>query len=165
MKKRVKIIAAISSLCLCLSLLVAGIFAATTVTFSVTSSLSFQANGAFVKVVGELKQGSSVADATAPSGTSSSYTAYSYNRESGSDVPDGSKPFANFTNPTWTIGDITFTEEKPLLIYDFTFTNYSPVPVLVTVSGVTPGVDGSFYVNDGYSNGRLLSAYAEGSGA
>ena len=92
MKKRVKLIAVVSSFCLCLSLFVMGIFAATSVTFSVTSSLSFKANGAFVKVVAELRQGATADGATLQSGAPDTYqyTGYSYNRESGSDVPDGS---------------------------------------------------------------------------
>ncbi len=171
MRKRVKIVTVISSLCLCLSLLIAGIFAAQTVSFSIISTLKFNANGAYVKVVGKLKQGSSIADATVLGDTNSTYTAYSYNRKSGSDVPDGSKALDNFINSdgqedlAWEIGDITFTDELSVAVYQFTFTNYSSVPVLVTVSGITSGIDGSFTIYGEYTKGNVLSEYTEGSTA
>ena len=171
MKKRVKLIAVVSSFCLCLSLFVMGIFAATSVTFSVTSSLSFKANGAFVKVDAQLKQGQTADDATLQSGAPDTYqyTGYSYNRESGSDLPDGSATLNHFVNEsgvedsTWEIGEIQFTDELPVVVYHFTFTNYSPMPVQVTVTSniqtLKTEMTGILDITEAYSNGTIMAGY------
>ena len=172
MKKRAKLTVAISSFCLCLSLLIVGIFAATSVSLGVTSSLSFKANGAFVKVVAELRQGATADGATLQSGAPDTYqyTGYSYNRESGSDVPDGSATLNNFVNEsgvpdsTWEIGEIQFTDGLPLVVYHFTFTNYSPNPVLVSVTSediqaLQAEMTGILEITEAYSNGSTLAGY------
>ena len=172
MKKRAKLTVAISSFCLCLSLLIVGIFAATSVSLGVTSSLSFKANGAFVKVVAELRQGATADGATLQSGAPDTYqyTGYSYNRESGSDVPDGSATLNNFVNEsgvpdsTWEIGEIQFTDGLPFVVYHFTFTNYSPNPVLVSVTSediqaLQAEMTGILEITEAYSNGSTLAGY------
>ena len=171
MKKRAKLIAVVSSFCLCLSLLVMGIFAATSVTFSVTSSLSFKANGAFVKVDAQLRQGQTAGDATLQGDAPDtySYKVYSYNRQDGSDLPDGSATLNNFVNasgevdPSWDIGDIQFTDKLPVVVYHFEYTNYSPVPVVVTatsnISTLQSEMSGTITIVENYSNGNVLAAY------
>ncbi len=52
MKKRSKIIALVTTLCLCLSLFVVGVLAVTSATFNVTSTLNFTADGVYVMVDG-----------------------------------------------------------------------------------------------------------------
>ena len=173
MKKRAKLIAVASSFCLCLSLLVMGIFAATSVTFSVTSSLSFKANGAFVKVDAELRQGATADGATRQDGAPDTYkyTVYSYNKQASSDLPDGSATLDNFVNadgtedPSWDIGDIQFTDKLPVVVYHFEYTNYSPVPVVVTttsdtnISTLQSEMSGTITIVENYSNGNVLAAY------
>ena len=171
MKKRVKLIAVVSSFCLCLSLFVMGIFAATSVTLNVTSSISFKADGVFVKVSAQLRQGPTADDATLQSGAPDTYqyTGYSYNRESGSDLPDGSATLDNFVNAdgtedsTWEIGEIQFTDELPVVVYHFTFTNYSPMPVQVSVTSniqtLKTEMTGILDITEAYSNGTIMAGY------
>ena len=116
MKKRIKIISLITSLCICLSLFTVGVFAVTQVSFGVTSSMSFTADGVYFKAEGNLKQGTSASSATVqaePEGANYTYVGYSYTRlGSGTDpdVPDGSASVTNLVdasgapNATWAIG-------------------------------------------------------------
>ena len=150
MKKRIKIISLITSLCICLSLFTVGVFAVTQVSFGVTSSMSFTADGVYVKAEGNLKQGTSASSATVqaePEGANYTYVGYSYTRlGSGTDpdVPDGSASVTNLVdasgapNATWAIGDINFSNTLPVVVYEFTFTNYSEVDVEANIT-VTQG--------------------------
>ena len=52
MGKRARITALVTTLCLCLSLFVAGVLAAISATFNVTSTLNFNADGVYVMVDG-----------------------------------------------------------------------------------------------------------------
>ena len=72
---------------------------------------------------------------------------YSYTRlGSGTDpdVPDGSASVTNLVdasgapNATWAIGDINFSNTLPVVVYEFTFTNYSEVDVEANIT-VTQG--------------------------
>ena len=77
MKNRSKIIALVTTLCLCLSLFVVGVLAATSATFNVTSTLNFTADGVYVMVDASLKQGADVGTASgAFGGSSSAYPIY-----------------------------------------------------------------------------------------
>ncbi len=150
MKKRIKIISLITTLCICLTLFTVGVFAVTQVSFGVTSSMSFTADGVYVKAEGSLKQGTNESSATIqakPEGSNYSYVGYSYTRlGSGTDpdVPDGSASVTNLVdvngdpNATWEIGNINFSNTLPVVVYEFTFTNYSDIDVEANIT-VTQG--------------------------
>ncbi len=151
MKKRSKIIALVTTLCLCLSLFVVGVLAAKSATFNVTSTLNFTADGVYVMVDASLKQGADVATAAvlsgegAPSGQAT-YKAYSYSRVSGQDYPNGEASTGYFVDEngmradTWAIGDINFTNEYVVVIYEFIFKNYSDFEVAATITNYTESV-------------------------
>ena len=151
MKKRVKIIAAITSLCFCLSLLVVSVLAAQSVSFNVSSTLTFEATDVFVKAEGNLKQGLNADAATVqteniPANANYEYVGYSYNRAGSGTDPDapGGAPTNNFVNvsgasaASWEIGDINFSSDLPVVVYDFKFTNYSSFDVQADIT-VTQG--------------------------
>ena len=143
MKKRTRITALITTLCLCLSLFVVGVLAATSATFNVTSTLNFQADGVYVMVDASLKQGSNVTDATLSTGENiieNSYKAYSYPRVSGQDYPSGAASTEYFVNENneqdndWTIGQIDYSSENTVVVYEFVISNYSAFVVSATIT-------------------------------
>ena len=175
MKKRAKIIAIVSTLCLCLSLFVIGVLAVSTASLSVTSSLSFKSNGAYVMVDGELRQGATGESATLQSGAPETYTykGYSYNCIGGTgadkDKPDGTASLENFVdasgapNATWPIGEINFTSGLPVAVYHFTFTNYSAMMVFVSVSSniqeLNTDLAGKVSITESFESGNTIDAY------
>ena len=178
MKKRSKIIALVTTLCLCLSMFVVGVLAATSATFNVTSTLNFTADGVYIMVDASLKQGADVATAAVLSGEGkptgqTTYKAYSYPRESGQDYPNGEPSTTYFVNEsgaqasTWAIGDINYTSTNKVVVYEFTVSNYSPFEVQGTVSGISEAL--AAYVEQGqltittYTGTSSSSATATGS--
>ena len=158
MKKRSKIIALVTTLCLCLSLFVVGVLAATSAKFNVTSTLNFTADGVYVMVDASLKQGADVANAAVLSGEDkptgrTTYKAYSYPRASGQDYPNGQPSTTHFVNEsgaqanTWAIGDINYTSTNKVVVYEFTVSNYSPFEVQGTVQGISEAL--ATYVEQG----------------
>ena len=146
MKKRSKIIALVTTLCLCLSLFVVGVLAATSAKFNVTSTLNFTADGVYVMVDASLKQGADVATAavlTEGAPTQPRFKAYSYPRESGQDYPNGEPSTTHFVNEsgaqadTWAIGDINYTSTNKVVVYEFLVYNYSNFEVQGTVKGIS----------------------------
>ena len=175
MKKRAKIIAIVSTLCLCLSLFVIGVLSVSTTSLSVTSTLSFKSNGAYVMVDGQLKQGATKESATWQSGAPKTYKykGYSYNCIGGTgadkDKPDGTASLENFVdasgepNAPWAIGEINFTSELPVAVYHFTFTNYSAMMVFVSVSSniqeLNTDLAGKVSITENFESGNTIDAY------
>ena len=159
MKKRSKIIALVTTLCLCLSMFVVGVLAATSASLSVTSTLNFEAKGVYVMVDASLKQGADVATAavlTEGAPTQPTFKAYSYPRMATGttpDAPNGQPSTTHFVNESgvqagpWAIGDITYTSENIVVVYEFLVSNYSPFDVTGTVEGVSDVLDA--YVTSG----------------
>ena len=146
MGKRARITALVTTLCLCLSLFVVGVLAATSAKFNVTSTLNFTADGVYIMVDASLKQGADVGTAAvlaegAP--TQPTFKAYSYPRASGQDYPNGAASTTYFVDSTgaqvdtWAIGDINYTSTNKVVVYEFTVSNYSPFEVQGTVSGIS----------------------------
>ena len=147
MTKRTRITALITTLCVCISLFVVGVLAATTASLSVTSTLKFSADGVYVMVDASLKQGADVSSAQVLSGegapTQPTFKAYSYPRASGQDYPNGEPSTTHFVDSTgaqastWAIGDITYTSENVVVVYEFLVSNYSEFEVTGTVEGIS----------------------------
>ncbi len=161
MGKRARITALITTLCLCLSLFVVGVLAATSATFNVTSTLNFTADGVYVMVDASLKQGADVSSAQVLSGTEAptgqtTYKAYSYPRMATGttpDAPNGQPSTTHFVNESgaqassWAIGDINYTSTNKVVVYEFMIYNYSNFEVTGMVSGVSDVL--SSYVSQG----------------
>ena len=145
MKKKTRIIGSISALAISMAMLTCGVLAASQVSLDVTSSVSFEAKGVYVKVNGQIQKGAStgsLADAVDTTGTDYKYIGYSYDAvteqtETGTtattfdDTPVGTA--SNGTMTGWSIGTIEFDETNKVIRYNFTFTNYSEFPVNATI--------------------------------
>ncbi len=145
MKKKTRIIGSISALAISMAMLTCGVLAASQVSLDVTSSVSFEAKGVYVKVNGQIQKGAStgsLADAVDTTGTDYKYIGYSYDAvteqtETGQtattfdDTPVGTA--SNGTMTGWSIGTIEFDETNKVIRYNFTFTNYSEFPVNATI--------------------------------
>lgn len=144
MKKKTRIIASFSALALSMAMLTGGVLSATSVSLNVSSTVSFEATGLYLKAEGQVKRGTSssrtnLAETERPEeeqsmGYSYSYLDYSYVEDTDG-TPLGSSSFEDM--PEWTIGTIVFTESENVVEYAFTFTNYSEYAVSVTI---TPNV-------------------------
>ena len=145
MKKKTRIIGSISALAISMAMLTCGVLAASQVSLDVTSNVSFEAKGVYVKVNGQIQKGAStgsLADAVDTTGTDYKYIGYSYDAvteqtEIGTtattfdDTPVGTE--SNGTMTGWNIGEIAFDETNKVIRYNFTFTNYSEFPVNATI--------------------------------
>ena len=154
MKKKTRIIGSISALAISMAMLTCGVLAASQVSLDVTSSVSFEAKGVYVKVNGQIQKGASkgeLADAVDVEGSDYKYIGYSYDAvteqtEIGTtattfdDTPVGTA--SNGTMTAWSIGTIEFDETNKVIRYNFTFTNYSEFPVNATITNYST-VDGS----------------------
>ena len=154
MKKKTRIIGSISALAISMAMLTCGVLAASQVSLDVTSTVSFEAKGVYVKVNGQIQKGAStgsLADAVDTTGTDYKYIGYSYDAvteqtETGTtattfdDTPAGTA--SNGTMTAWSIGTIEFDETNKVIRYNFTFTNYSEFPVNATIKNYSTA-DGS----------------------
>ncbi len=145
MKKKTRIIGSISALAISMAMLTCGVLAASQVSLDVTSNVSFEAKGVYVKVNGQIQKGAStgsLADAVDTTGTDYKYIGYSYDAvteqtETGQtattfdDTPVGTA--SNGAMTAWSIGTIEFDETNKVIRYNFTFTNYSEFPVNATI--------------------------------
>lgn len=146
MKKRVRIVSAIiSTLCLACSMLLVGVLSARTADLSVSSTLSFKSNSLYIKAKGEIRQGAKGSDAETATLQSNapesySYTGYTYNRVANSDRPDGTPSLDYFVDEngteksSWDIGTIEFSNDLPVVVFYFTFTNYTPNMAQATIN-------------------------------
>ena len=153
MKKKGKIFGTISALAISTAMMAVGVMAASQVSLNVSSSVSFQATGVYVKVNGQIQQGAStdsLTNATEPEGSDYTYIGYSYTpvtaqTETGTtattydDTPDGS--VFNPTMPSWTIGEIAFDETNKVIRYNFDFKNYSEFTVNATITNYSQAVE------------------------
>lgn len=141
MKKRVKLITTIASLCLAVALMAFGVYAATSVSFGVTSSVSFVMDKVYVSIAG------SVTGGTDTTGNVRTYNAASYTMsgegEGAYQIPnaDGgltvsTKNGAAAAAATWAIGDIALNADKSVVTYTLTITNDGAQDVYVTTDGI-----------------------------
>ncbi|HIV01912.1 MAG TPA: hypothetical protein IAA62_05125 [Candidatus Caccopulliclostridium gallistercoris] len=143
MKKKNKIIGTVSALAVSMAMLTGGVLAASQVSLDVSSTVSFNATGVYLKAEGQVKRGTSEGSLqNLTTSTSYTYTGYSYNPNT-SGEPDGTA-YSNTamrdqagSTAGWQIGEVEFTESEKVLQYAITFTNYSEFDVSITI---TPNV-------------------------
>ena len=139
MKKKTRIIGSVSALAISMAMLTGGVLAASTVSLSVNSTVSFNATGVYLKAEGSVLRGSSTGNLAAYDGNEGgtyTYTGYSYTPvdEGTDDTPNGTSSH-NLT--AWKIGNVSFTEKGRYLQYKIDFTNYSEFPIAVSVTDNT----------------------------
>ena len=149
MKKKTRIIGSVSALAISMAMLTGGVLAASTVSLSVNSTVSFNATGVYLKAEGSVLRGSSTGNLAAYDGNEGgtyTYTGYSYTPvdEGTDDTPNGTSSH-NLT--AWTIGNVSFTETGRYLQYKIDFTNYSEFPIAVSVTNNT-GTDANLTITE-----------------
>ena len=144
MKKKTKLIGAIFALCTSLCMLCFGVMAASSVSLNVSSTVSFSAQGVYLKAQGQVKRGANAGSLSNLVGDTYSYTGYSYNPDENG-APDGTvytqtamRDDAGSTSG-WNIGEVEFTENEKVLQYEIVFTNYSEFDVEITITPTTAG--------------------------
>lgn len=138
MKKKTKIVGTIVAMGLSLCMLVFGVFAASTVSLNVSSTVSFNAQGVYLKAQGQVKRGTAsgsttnLEESSRPEGDVGSYSYLDYSYEEDTDgTPLGTA--SQETMPDWTIGTILFDETNKVIEYVFNFTNYSEFDIEVSI--------------------------------
>ena len=144
MKKKTKLIGAVFALCTSLCMLCFGVMAASSVSLNVSSTVSFSAQGVYLKAQGQVKRGANTGSLSNLVGDTYSYTGYSYNPDENG-APDGTaytqtamRDDAGSTSG-WNIGEVEFTENEKVLQYEIVFTNYSEFDVEITITPTTAG--------------------------
>lgn len=140
MKKRSKLIATLVASIMCLSLIVYGVYAFTA-TFALNSSFSFEANGVYVGISGQVYTGASASELSALTTEGKNYTlAETKNFTAKEDgTPDGSK--ANEAISAWEPANVALNESTPVLVYEISFKNYSPYFISVEITNSTTEVE------------------------
>ena len=130
MKRKFKLFATVASLCLSVALMAFGVYAATSATYNVNSTVSFDA----INVAVEWK-GNAYKD-TERAATWEAENTYTTNGVA-ADQPTG----------TWKLSEITFDASNAVVMYEFACTNNgnAPVNIGVTASGLT-AIEGQFTV-------------------
>ena len=137
MKKRVKLLTTIASLCLAVALMAFGVYAASNPSVTISSNVSFQVSDVYVNITGVVKQGEDVATASAIA--EKGYSAKSYTE--GTTMV----PVVGDTLAPWAMEDIAFTSANDTIVYELTIENVSAdgSDVKVTLSSVLSAVTGT----------------------
>ena len=144
MKKKTKLIGTIFALCTSLCMLCFGVMAASSVSLNVSSTVSFSAQGVYLKAQGQVKRGANAGSLSNLVGDTYSYTGYSYNPDENG-APDGTVYTQTAMRDDsgsisgWNIGEVEFTENEKVLQYEIVFTNYSEFDVEITITPTTAG--------------------------
>lgn len=137
MKKRVKLLTTIASLCLAVALMAFGVYAAAQSTTTVTSAVSFDVADVYVTVDGWVAVG---ADVTAAAANTTKYdtmtTFKSYTGEDPMAPVAGTGDPTDATN-TWNTDAVTLDLTNQAVAYEITITNDGSSPVVVTVTDTT----------------------------
>ena len=125
MKKKFKLFATIGSLALAVCMMTIGVLAATQVSFSVTSNVSFETDKVYVDVIGKVEYGAS------SSRESKNFTGQNYTGTVGDTAATNMVLTAgtgltqeDITGTQVNFGSLAFAEEKDnTIVYTFTITN------------------------------------------
>ena len=158
MKKKTKLIATIASLCVALTLMVFGVYAASTITLNVTSNVTFNAQSVYVGYKAKVER-STTSAFTAGENTTTLVAEQTdwvnnYTGALGSQTSEDSLT-------AWTPTGIAFEEGKQFIKYTITFKNDSSFAIQVTVSNEPASAQGITVT----SSGNIDSIAAGATGA
>ncbi len=128
--KRTKLFTGLIMCCLCLSLLVVGVWAAATVTFDMNANLQYYPDGVYVALNGQVYVGDSLDDMSPLNGESYTYNAHNFDDTQAEQT--GTYPIES-----WAIGNLSFSPNAKYLKLKVTVTNYSDFEIIgiPTISG------------------------------
>lgn len=133
MKKKFKLWATIASLCLAVCIMAVGVYAASTVSLTVTSNVTFNAQSVFVGYKGKVERAT----------TSEFTSAEEIVAEHEDWVTNGSTTTTSSATLTaWTPNEVSFEEGKQFIRYTITFQNNSGFNIKVTPSRVPTSTEG-----------------------
>ena len=135
--KRTRIVALVSTLCICLALLATGVWAAvSTVNFSLNGNLKYYPEGVYVELSGQVYRGDSL-DTLEPITSNSRFT---LEKQTNFDNTDG-EPSGNFPIKSWNIGSLPFAPQLRFIKIEVNVTNYSDFEIIGTPT--IKGIDAS----------------------
>ena len=135
--KRTRIVALVSTLCICLALLATGVWAAvSTVNFSLNGNLKYYPEGVYVELSGQVYRGDSL-DTLEPITSNSRFT---LEKQTNFDYTDG-EPSGNFPIKRWDIGSLPFAPQLRFIKIEVNVTNYSDFEIIGTPT--IKGIDAS----------------------
>ena len=118
--KKTKLISALSALCISLAVLAIGVFAATTVSYNVNSTVSFIADGVYLHAVGNVQKGPLNGEITEDtSQTTYSYEDTNYTTKQDSLEPDGSTSAGSLD--AWNVGVVSFDSLNNVIEFKVVF--------------------------------------------
>ena len=132
--KRTRIVALVSTLCICLALLATGVWAAvSTVNFSLNGNLKYYPEGVYVELSGQVYRGDSL-DTLEPITSNSRFT---LEKQTNFDYTDG-EPSGNFPIESWNIGSLPFAPQLRFIKIEVNVTNYSDFEIIgtPTITGI-----------------------------
>ncbi len=130
MKKKTKLIGAIFALCLSVCMLTVGVLAASTVSLSVNSTVSFNATGVYASVSGSVWRGTSSSSLSQVTENANQTLPETKNFVDGQ---VSSSSFIGLENG-WEPAEVLFSETNKVIEYRLTFKNYSEFPIEVNVT-------------------------------
>ena len=151
MKRKFKLFATIASLCLCLALMAFGVYAASTVKYTASGSVSFEVSDVFVTMQSTLK--STVGGTPAADIAKTAQKSYT---EDGAKVPSAT------TEYTDTFDEVKFTKTGDNIVLTVTITNDGASKVNVKFT-VTKPADGTAGITSSveYKKGAEVATYTE----
>ena len=132
--KRTRIVALVSTLCICLALFATGVWAiASTVPFSLNGNLKYYPEGVYVELSGQVYRGDSL-DTLEPITSESRFT---LEKRTNFDNTDG-EPSGNFPMSSWGIGSLPFAPQLRFIKIEVNVTNYSDFEIIgtPTITGI-----------------------------
>ena len=135
--KRTKLIASLMMCVFCLSFLVVGVFAAVNVSFGLTGQLTFNPEGVYVKVSGQMYRGENYG-ALAPLTASN----YILPEMTNYDEVDGA-PAGNLPMNSWTTPNVTLVPGERAVKYRIEVTNVSEAGIKGTATATITGATGT----------------------
>ncbi|HIV00997.1 MAG TPA: hypothetical protein IAA62_00325 [Candidatus Caccopulliclostridium gallistercoris] len=135
--KRTKLIASFVACFMCLACLTMGVFAAVNVNFGLTGQLTFNPEGVYVKVSGQMYRGENY-------GTLAPLTAANYilPEMTNYDEVDGA-PAGNLPIPSWTTPNVTLVPGERAVKYRIEVTNVSEAGIKGTATATITGATGT----------------------
>lgn len=138
--KRIKIFSTLAISVLTLAVLVFGVWAAVNVNFSLQANISFNPEGVYVDISGQVYRGEDYSSLE-PLTIDSSYT---LNKLSNYYTAESGEVSGNFSMSPWTPSEVQFTPYQPFVQYEITIKNNSlePISVIPTnISGIPNNVE------------------------
>ena len=116
-KKKVKLMSTIACLCLSIAMMMFGIFAATNVSFNLSSTVSYTVQDVFVEITGHVYLETDISNRNNELEELRYGTVKSYTGTIGTDANPISPGQSSATLQSWDIGEISFTSTNDFIIY------------------------------------------------